>query len=167
MRVNDLERLYDYNYWANRNLFGVIAQLTPEEFTKPVAGSYESIRNTLVHVLSAEWGWLDRCGGPKRGDRLKADDYPTLESLIQAWTRVEGHLRGFLAGLTDDDLARPIEFALGAGPAYTIALGDLMHHAAIHAAHHRGQLALLLRMLGATPGNFDFLFYVAEQGRRR
>lgn len=28
MRVNDLERLYDYNCWANKKLFGVISQLT-------------------------------------------------------------------------------------------------------------------------------------------
>lgn len=58
MTVKDLENLYDYGYWANRKLIHVISQLTPEQFTQPVAGSYGSIRNTLVHVLSAEWvGW--------------------------------------------------------------------------------------------------------------
>ena len=29
----------------------------PDEFTRSVAGSDGSIRNTLVHVLSAEWAW--------------------------------------------------------------------------------------------------------------
>ena len=28
MTVNDLERLYDYGYWANRKLLAVVAQLT-------------------------------------------------------------------------------------------------------------------------------------------
>ncbi len=56
MTVKDLEGLYDYGYWANKKLFQVISQLTPEEFTSPAGGSYGSIRNTLVHVLSAEWG---------------------------------------------------------------------------------------------------------------
>ena len=67
MRVTDLEQLFDYSYWANGKLFAVLTQLTPEQFTQPIVGSYESIRNTLVHVLSAEWGWLDRCGGRARG----------------------------------------------------------------------------------------------------
>ena len=31
---------------------------------------------------------------------------------------------------------------------YAIALGDLMQHAAVHGVHHRGQVALLMRMLG-------------------
>jgi hypothetical protein len=42
-------------------------------------------------------------------------------------------------------------------------LGDLMQHAALHAMHHRGQAALLLRMLGYVPGNFDFLLYLGER----
>ena len=63
MTVKDLEELFDYGHWADRKLFDVISQLTPAQFTQPVAGSHGSIRNTMVHVLSAEWGWLDRCGG--------------------------------------------------------------------------------------------------------
>ena len=151
MRVSDLERLYDYNYWANRQLIGVVSRLTPEQFTQPVAGSYGSVRNTLVHVLSAEWGWLDRCGGPKRGDRLNPQDYPTVESLVRAWSRVEEGMRGFLAGLKDEDLTRDMEFAIGGGPKHAVPLGDLMQHAAVHAVHHRGRVALLLR--GGGPGS--------------
>jgi uncharacterized damage-inducible protein DinB len=166
MRVSDLQRLFDYSYWANRKLFGVISGLTAEQFTQGVAGSYGSIRNTLVHILSAEWGWLDRCGGPKRGERLKAENYPTFESLATTWDRVESQVREFLAGLTDEDLARDMEFGFGAGPRQALPLGDLMHHAAVHAVHHRGQVALLLRMLGHVPGDFDLLYYASEQRRQ-
>lgn len=163
MHATDLQELYEYHYWANRKLFSVVSQLSPEQFTKSVAGSYESIRNTLVHVLSAEWGWLDRCGGPPRGERLKAEDYPTAETLGATWTRVEGYMREFLAGLRDEDLARKVEFALGSGPRHSIPLGELMQHGAIHAVHHRGQVALLLRMLCYVPGNFDLVIYSMER----
>ena len=50
----------------------------PDRFAQDVAGSYSSIRNALVHMMSVEWGWIDRCGGPA----LRADDYPTPASLI-------------------------------------------------------------------------------------
>jgi uncharacterized damage-inducible protein DinB len=159
MTVKDLEALFDYSYWANRQLFVAVSQLTDEQFTQQVAGSYGSVRNTLVHILSAEWGWLDRCGGTARGPALKAIDYPTLASVRDRWQQVEQLVRGFLSGLRDEDLDRTVEWALGGGPKHTSRLGHLLHHAAIHGVHHRGQVALLLRLLGHTPGNFDAVFY--------
>ena len=79
---------------------------------------------------------------------MNPQDYPTVESLVRAWSRVEEHMRGFLAGLKDEDLTRDVEFAIGGGPKHAVPLGDLMQHAAAHAVHHRGQVALLLRALG-------------------
>jgi uncharacterized damage-inducible protein DinB len=163
MRVKDLQELYEYGDWANKRLFQVIARLTPDEFTRSVAGSYGSIRNTMVHVMSAEWGWLERCGGTARGPRLNPDDYPTVESVVTQWANVERYIREFFAGLADADLDRPIEYAIGDSEKSVMALGELMHHGAIHAVHHRGQVALLLRLLGLTPGNFDILFYYGER----
>ncbi len=163
MTVKDLERLYDYNYWANAKLFAVVTALAPDEFTRPVAGSYGSIRNTLVHMLSAEWGWLDRCGGAKRGEKLNPDDYPTADSVIAAWKTVEGHVRGFLAQLTDADLDRIVEFTLGGPEPWRMPVAQMLQHAANHNVHHRGQVTLLIRALGHAPGNIDLLFYDAER----
>ena len=162
MTVQDLEVLYSYGYWANRKLFDVIAQLERDEFTGPVGGSYGSIRDTLVHSLSAEWGWLDRCGGPERGARLTPAHYPDLDSLRVTWSKVEGYVREFLSNLEDGELARDVTFTVGEGER-SMPLGELLQHAANHGVHHRGQVALLLRLLGQTPGNFDLLFYFAER----
>lgn len=163
MTAKDLERLYDYGYWANRKLLSVIAGMAPEQFTKPVGGSYGSVRNTLVHVLSAEWGWLDRCGGYPRGPALKPEDYPDVQSLIKTWTEVEASLRSFLTTLTDEDIERIVEFKNPQGETRAMKLGELMQHGANHAVHHRGQVALLVRELGFVPGNFDLLIYDAER----
>jgi uncharacterized damage-inducible protein DinB len=164
VRPSDLQRLFDYNYWANARLFAALDRLTPEQFVGTIAGSYGSIRNTLVHVLSAEWGWLDRCGGARRGDALRPDDYPTIDVLRSTWATVETQMRTFLSELSDAHAARSVSFALGRGPVHEMRVGDLLEHAAMHAAHHRGQVALLLREHGVPPGNFDFLLYVAEVG---
>jgi uncharacterized damage-inducible protein DinB len=163
MTVGDLQKLYDYGYWANGKILDVVKQLTPEQFTRTVAGSYGSVRNTLVHMMSAEWGWFWRCGGaPERGPALKGDDYPTPAALVEKWKSVEGWARTFLSTLREEDLDREIEFSFG-GPPHTRRLGDLLLHVAIHGVHHRGQVAVLLRALGAAPGNVDILFYQGEQ----
>lgn len=163
MTVADLNILYDYGYWANEKLFDAISQLTQEQFTEPVAGGHESIRNTLVHVLSAEWGWLSRCGGPERGPRLNPADYPNLETLKVTWSKVEAFVREFLSTLKDEDLARDVEFMNDRGEKRSMPLGDLLRHAANHGVHHRGQVALMLRSLGYAPGNIDMLIYYAAK----
>ena len=164
LTIKDMQDFYDYGHWANGRLFEAIAQLTPEQFIQPAAGGYGSIRDTLVHVLSAQWGWLDRCGGPKRGPRLDPADYPTPESLAQTWNKVDDYARAFFATLSDADLDRVVEFTLGGPERYSASLGHLLQHAAVHAVHHRGQVALMLRLLGYAPGNFDVLFYPGEGG---
>jgi len=162
MTVKDLEALFEYGRWANGKVLDALSQLTTEQFTQPVSGSYGSVRNTLVHMLSAEWGWIDRCGGTPRGAALDASDYPTVASVFDRCKQVEGYVREFLSALRDEDLSRTVEFSLGGGPKQAMPLGALMQHAANHGVHHRGQVALLLRSLGVSPGNFDMLIYYAQ-----
>ena len=163
MTVKDLERRYDYSYWANKKLFAVIAQLTPEEFTRQVAGSWGSLRNTLVHVMSAEWGWIARSGGPPRPAQLNPDDYPSFDSVTEQWAIVEGYAREFLGTLADADLDRVVEFTIPHIGTHALSVGQMLEHGVTHGVHHRGQMALLLRVLGHAPGNFDLLFYDAER----
>lgn len=163
MTKNDLLESYTYHYWANNKLLNVVSQLTPEEFSKEVAGSYGSIRNTLVHVMSAEWGWLSRCGGRERGNRLQPEDYPTPQSLIEKWRDVERYMRAFLKELTDEDINGIVAYQGAESQLRTMPLGELLNHCVVHAVHHRGQVAMMLRMLGYTPGNFDILYFYADR----
>ncbi len=162
MKAEDLRTQFDYGYWANARLFGVASNLTAEQFTQPVSGSYGSIRNTLVHMMSTEWGWMERSGGFGRGPKLNGSDFPTFASVREKWREVESHLRSFRNTLHDGDLHRLVEFTLGDGPKQTLSVGEVLHHAAIHGVHHRGQVAMLLRSLGYVPGDFDMIFYYRQ-----
>ena len=149
--VKDLQALYDYSYWANRKIFDVLARLTQEEFTHQVAGSFGSVRNTMVHMMSAEWGWLDRSGGAQRGPALVATNYPTVASLVDQWRQVESW--EFYARVSSDpegqvDVDQLREFSSG-GPAYSMRRGDLLQHAAIRCRPPPGaSRALVFRSLG-------------------
>jgi uncharacterized damage-inducible protein DinB len=156
MTVKDLQTLYDYNYWANAKLFELLSPLPQEDFVRAVAGSYGSLRNTLVHMMSAEGGCLERCEGPQRGAPLKPEEFAALGAIITYWTMQEGKLRAFLSELNDADLLRRFEFTV---PLFSftrvMSVGEVLHHAAIHSIHHRGQVMLLFRTLGRVPTNVD------------
>ena len=168
MTARDLQTLFDYGHWADRKLLGVIARLTTEQFCRTVDGSHGShgcVRNTMVHLLSAEWGWINRCGsGPPRGAALNPADYPTPESLLDLWEKVAAISNQYLAALRDEDLSRVVEFTIaGGGSPWAMPVGELLQHAATHGVHHRGQVSLLLRLMGYEPENFDVLLYYAEK----
>jgi uncharacterized damage-inducible protein DinB len=162
MTVTSLRVQFDYGYWANAKLFNLVSLLTTEQFIQPVSGSHGSIRNTLVHMMSTEWGWLERAGGARRGAKLSGVDFPTHASVVEKWAEIERNVRRFLDGLGDKELERIIAFAIGDGPKRTLSIGEMLHHAAIHGVHHRGQVALLLRSLGYVPGDFDMFFYYSH-----
>ncbi len=166
MTAEDVRHLFDYGHWANGKLFEVIGRLSPDEFAGPLSGTHGSVRNTMAHVLSAEWGWFGRCGGPDRGPQLRPDDYPTPDALRGLWRVVEGHARTFLPTLSDGDLAREVTFALPAGPTHTLTVGQMLLHAVNHGAHHRGQVSLMLRARGYAPDNFDLLLFDIERRAR-
>ena len=162
MNVHDMQQIYDYDRWANNHLLEVLATLPAQQFTQFVAGSHGSLRNTIIHQLSAEWGWLARCGGPERGSALNPEDFPTLGSVVDLWKKIDGFVQEFFSTLTDQALTRRVDFSIGSLQRRSMSVESLLLHAAVHAAHHRGQIALLLRMLAREPGNFDLVFFYAD-----
>jgi uncharacterized damage-inducible protein DinB len=106
---------------------------------------------------------LERCGGPERGPRLNPNDFPTLDLIIQSWATLEMAEKRFLSQVNNQHLAQNVEFSLNQTETYSLRLGELLQHASVHGVHHRGQIALLLRLLGYVPGNFDILVYYLER----
>jgi|SRR5215216_3078130 len=163
MNVHDLLTLYDYNCWANERLLTAAEQLSADEFTRTVGGSYDSVRTTLVHLLEVERGWLARCNGDAGWLEFNPDDFPSMNSIREEWKRVERFGREFLAGLSEGDLSRKVTYRFDQGEPRGLPLAEMVLHTANHASHHRGQVALMLRMLGHAPGDVDMLFYFAAR----
>jgi uncharacterized damage-inducible protein DinB len=160
MTIEDIQDLFKYSDWANEKLMKIVEGLSPEEFTR--SGPDRSIRTTFVHMLSAEWGWLARSGGPPRTSRLDPADFPDLGSIVETWSKVKDLRREFLSSLSDEDVNREITYYNPAGEARSLTLGEMMAHAANHNAHHRGQVSLLLRMFGHESCEVDLLLYHGE-----
>ena len=162
MKSEYLQSLFRYNYWANHHLFEVIEKLSDKEFKQEVSGGHSSIRNTLVHILSAEWGWISRSGGPERKEKLVPDFFDSPDQVISKWKSLETSFLEYVDSLTRQQLEEKVTYLNGSGDECSMPREELLQHIIIHNTHHRGQIALDLRVLGYTPGNFDILFYFAE-----
>src|SRR5260370_31574482 len=58
MNKDDIQLLYEYDRWANNRVLQAVSGLSEEQFTRDLGGSFRSVRDTLVHIVGGEWGWL-------------------------------------------------------------------------------------------------------------
>ena len=165
MNKQDIQLLYKYNRWANWQTLESSAKLTTDQFTKDLMSSYRSVRDTLAHLLGAEWIWLMRWNGESPTALLNPLDFPDFASLSARWAEVERDQTAFVNGLTDESLESPVTYLSTRGEPWTYPLWQMLQHVVNHSSYHRGQVATMLRQLGAVPGPTDFLVFFDVIGR--
>ena len=163
MNRQDILTLYDYNAWANTRVLGVVEPLTPEAFLRDLKSSFASVRDTLAHILGAEWIWLRRWHGETPSKLLAATDFPTLVSLKERYADVEKEGRVFLGGLSEERLVQHFNYRDTAGNAYSLPLVHSLQHVVNHGTYHRGQVTTMLRQLGAKPVSTDMSRFYLER----
>jgi len=93
MNHADLTTMLEFHYWARDRVLDAVAQLTPEQYTRDLGGSFRSIRDTLVHLLSADSNWLKRWRGTSPTTMLDPAEYPDVAAVRTAWTAQEAQIR--------------------------------------------------------------------------
>src|SRR5262245_56781950 len=101
MNIRDIQILYEYNRWANAKTRTAASQLTTEQFVQNLSSSFPSVRDTLVHILAAEWIWLERWRGVSPPALLRAQEFPTLDVVVARWSDMEREQSEFIHQLTD------------------------------------------------------------------
>jgi len=166
MTVDDFRLLYDYNKWANHRTLDSCGGLSAEQFTRALGSSFPSLRDTLAHIYGAEWLWLERWHGRIPNALPSAADFPDLASLRQCWSELETNLHGFIGSLTPTELERVIKYKNTQGVAFEGPLWPMLQHVVNHSSYHRGQIATLLRQLGAKPVATDLILFHRERAAR-
>jgi len=169
MIKDDIQLLFAYDRWANHRVLLGASALSAEQFTRDLGGSFHSVRDTLVHILGGEWGWLtywkEVAPGPAflkelwdRHDALfHPEKFPSITEVKAKWAEVEKEQIDFVNGLTNESLGKMLPIR-----STQMSLANLMQHLANHSTYHRGQVALMMRQLGAKPVATDFHLFLLE-----
>lgn len=164
MNIQDIRLLFAYNKWANRRILAATRIVEVEDFNRDLGTSYHSVRGTLVHLLWAEWVWLERWLGRSPRQVFATADFPDLAAIETRWATIEHGQEAFIETLTDEKLKTHISYENARGERWEYSLGHMMQHIVNHSTYHRGQVVTLLRQLGQTPPATDFLVYFDEGG---
>ena len=172
MTKDDIQLLYEFDRWANNRVLQTASALSGEDFTRDLGGSFRSVRDTLVHIVRCEEGWLMCWKEPFLSSTFVMDfwsrhhalfspnSFPDLAAVQLKWAEVQREQVEFVNLVTNESLGRMIPIG-----ATQISLAHLMQHLANHSTYHRGQIALMTRQLAAEPLATDFAMFLME-GRR-
>jgi len=166
MNVEDFRLLYDYNSWANHRTLDACGALNEEQFTRNLGSSFRSVRDTLAHICGAEWLWLERWHGRSHNALPPAAEFPNVASLRRRWDEVERNLLDYIASLTPEDVQRTIQHKTTQGMPQAAPLWQMLQHLVNHGSYHRGQVATMLRQLGAKPLSTDLILFYRERATK-
>ena len=163
MTPEEIRELFDYNDWANQRSLEGAAQLSDEQFVQPLGSSFPSVRDTLVHICSGEWVWLERCQGRTPAAFPDVSHIQTISALRDHWAPQAEQLRTFVWDLGLTDLDRVMEYKTFNFGVYKNPVWQSLQHLANHGTYHRGQITTLLRQLGAKPVLTDLMHFYRER----
>ncbi|MGE5594782.1 MAG: DinB family protein [Hyphomicrobiales bacterium] len=161
-----LVRMFEYNRWANLAILDACAALTEEQFGARAAGTFGSIRRTLVHLVGSQDVFLWRL----------ASDNPQLERTAaelrgpwKNWDIVRrvndrgsaGLIEAARATRDDDPDVRLPEYE---GRVSLAPRSFVLLHALEHGIEHRAQICTTLTQIGAAPPDLDGWGYAAATG---
>lgn len=167
MLADAVKSLIEYNDAAHRRLWQSIDRLTDEQFTHEIDYSMGSVRNHMVHVISADRRWIARVTGDQPPERLDPMDFSTCRTAYDQWQEVERQVFEAVAVLDDHDMIRTITYEVtrssGVKIQATNTLWQILVHMTNHGTDHRAQVLPILHRLGAPTFEQDFMIYLWEQ----
>ncbi len=143
----DLHRLFAYEFWADREALEALRRAGDKAPPRALA--------IMNHILAAAELWLTRF----TGEKIKIDVWPKLSiaEMADRITRLDASWRTCIDGMTSAGLEQPVSYVNSLGESWTSSARDILTHIPIHAAYHRGQIAILLGHNHQKPAYTDFI----------
>ena len=159
MDANAFRHFYNYHFAENRRIWEYTTSISQEQFTQDFGYSHGSVRNQIVHIMSADDTWFRELQGVEYPNAFNPADFDDREKLRTQWDAVEQNMRAYLANLRDEMLfVKPVP----EGEDKDLILWQVLLHVANHGTDHRAQILRLLHDLGVKTTSQDYIFYVYD-----
>jgi uncharacterized damage-inducible protein DinB len=152
--------LADFNNWAGNRAIEWLAQITDEQWPQVALSSFGSIRETAVHIVSAEKIWIDFWTDAKNPVYLSSEFTGSRTDLIAIWRTVSNDIKTFIENYPIENYTNEIKVKKPNGEHVAMEFRKTFPHMINHSTYHRGQLVTLLRQVGFTSlSNTDLFTY--------
>jgi uncharacterized damage-inducible protein DinB len=144
-----LLQMIRHDAWANRECLSALRAANP--------APANAVR-FMAHTLSAQKLWLERLRNQPQSTAVWPAS--TIEDCAALAEEMQSAWANYFARLPPDGLEQEIEYRNSKGESWSSRVQDVITHALLHSAYHRGQVALEMRAAGLQPAYTDFIHAV-------
>ncbi|HVM31205.1 MAG TPA: DinB family protein [Candidatus Limnocylindrales bacterium] len=164
MSRSPLADAFAHHVWATTRLIDACQELSPDQLSSTIPGTYGSIIDTLRHLVAADAGYLSLLSGGQVRE-IDEDQESRLE-LRQMREAMSAHGPVWSALLEDGvdpdaDMIRHRDDGTDSHAPVGIRLAQALHHG----TDHRSQVCTALTTLGIEPPQIDVWDFGHESGR--
>lgn len=156
--VTRYRRWFDYEKDSHAKTFDSL-KAVPEEQRE--SQEFRKAVYLMGHIFAARRMWLFRFGVLQDNVVLFPRDVSFAE-LSDQMAEMETMWSQYLDQLDDAALARVFEYQSYEGPRFRNTIEEILTQLFGHSWYHRGQIAQLVRSIGAEPAVTDFVFWSRE-----
>jgi len=160
-----LREMFRYNAWANAEFFAKLQLLDPDLHGEERHVAIRQLNHCLVvnRIFRAHL-----TGRPHPYTADNTPETPGLSELDAAVAASDRWYIDYLQDVSEADLAESIAFAFTDGDQGCMSRQEILTHAAIHGAYHRGEVGRILRQISAALpwDTFAVFLHQREPSRR-
>jgi uncharacterized damage-inducible protein DinB len=150
-----LADLFRYNRWANLRMLDACATLSDTQLDETMNGTFGSVRETLMHLLSAEEGYARTLTGDAPTPRLdERAVFPGFDELRRRADLSGEKLIAYVEQRREMDQILWLDKGTYKAPIIVVVI-----QAIDHGIDHRSQIATQLSQQGITPPELDAWAY--------
>ncbi len=159
---NIFQTLAMYNRSVNQNVMDLLGGLPKEQVMKDTGAFFHSIYETFMHNLTTDLIWLRRFERIYPGIKcLNGNAFLALEdqqirknaegdfwNIFEIRKHIDALIEEFIHEINDQDFIRAIQYKSYKGEQMEKLLWQALLHWFLHQTHHRGNISVMLDMLG-------------------
>jgi len=157
----DLAEMFQYNAWANRELFSACRSLTEAQLDSHIQGISGSVRELLMHIAGGQQTFILRTKGRQHeGELDRQSAWPGIETVIHIAESTSAELITIAEHLKDNEqVGLPY-----LGKTYQYPKRFFLVHAMEHSTEHRTEVKVALACLGIKTPDLDGWNYAEAMG---
>lgn len=147
MNKNYFLELAQYNIWANQKMINWLSQISEEQWSQKLVGSFESIETTAIHTAGSEKLWFERLNNQAQPFLSLTFD-GNKNDLIEIWKNASENLKNYVFDVSEEDLQESFAYKSLKEDDFSRLKYQAIAHVFNHSTYHRGQLVNYLRQVG-------------------